>query len=141
MVFFQPPAANINKATVPTNILKQYQQIIMAGDIMYINKVPFFMSISWHLHFGTAQHLMNQKGTTILQSIKQIQQVYLQGGYKLTRLLMDGQFEPLQANLAAMGIELKVMSMYQKLSDISEQSKKGFEPYGVLFCLPRCHGS
>ena len=109
MVCHQPPAVNMNKDTVPTNILKQYQQIIMAGDIMFINKVPFFMSISWHLHFGTAQHLMNQKGTTILQSIKQIQQVYLQGGYKLTHLLMDGQFEPLQANLAAMGIELNVI--------------------------------
>ena len=91
----QPPAININKATVPTNTLKQYQQIIMAGDIMYINKVPFFMSISWDLRFGTAQHLMNQKGTIILQSIKQIQQVYLQGGYKLTHLLVDGQCEPL----------------------------------------------
>ena len=85
-VCHQPPAVNINKAAVPTSILKQYQQNIVAGDIMDINKVPFFMSISWHLRFGTAQHLMNQKGTTILQSIKQIQQVYFQGRYKLLHL-------------------------------------------------------
>ena len=104
-VCHQPPAVNINKAAVPTSILKQYQQIIMAGDLMYINKVPFFMSISQHLCFGTAQHLMNQEGTMILQSTKQIQQVYLQGRYKLTHLLVDGQFEPLWTDLAAMGIE------------------------------------
>ena len=53
---------------------------------------------------------MNQKGTTILQSIKQIQQVYLQGRYKLTHLLIDRQFKPLWANLAAMGVELNVIS-------------------------------
>ena len=114
----QPPAVNINKTDVPTTILKQYQQIIMTGDIMYINKVPFFMSISQHLHFRTAQHLMNQKGTTVLQSIKQIQQVYLQGRYKLTHLLMDGQFEPLQVDLAAMGIELNVVSNDEHVPEI-----------------------
>ena len=84
MVHHQPPAVHINKAAIPMSIFKQYQQIIMAGDMMYINKVPFFMSISCHLCFSTAQDLMNQKRTMILKSIKQIQQVYLQGRYKLT---------------------------------------------------------
>ena len=73
----QTPPVNITPTTIPTTVLKQYHDIIMAADIMYVNKIPFFMSISRHLCFATAQHLSNQKSTTILQSIKQIQQVYL----------------------------------------------------------------
>ena len=48
---------------------------------------------------------------------------------------MDGQFEPLWADLAAMGIELNVVP-----NDEHVQSKKESKPSGACFHLPECHG-
>ena len=83
----QPPSTKIQNTHIPPSILHRYHKDILASDIMYVNKVSFFLSISHHIHFRTVQHLANQKATTILNTVKQ---AYSQHGYQLTHLLIDG---------------------------------------------------
>ena len=77
----QPPRVAVEEVSLPATIHKHYQEVILSCDIMYVNKIPFLMSISRHLRFGTAQHIRNQQGTTIFNGIRSIRQVYLQLGF------------------------------------------------------------
>jgi hypothetical protein len=54
--------------------------------------------------------LQNQKSATILAAIKQIKSIYMKRGFKLDHMLMDGQFEPLRAELADLSITLNTVS-------------------------------
>ena len=41
---------------IPEEIMSQYRDIILAGHIMFVNKIPFFMlRISRYIKFGTAK--------------------------------------------------------------------------------------
>jgi hypothetical protein len=95
---------------IPATIMNHYKKVTLAGDIMFVNKLPFFMTVSRHLRFGTAENITNQTKKTLLASIKQVKSTYLKRGFILTDLLMDGQFEPLRADLADMQLNLNTVS-------------------------------
>ena len=42
----QPPQVVVDKVSLPPTILQHYQEVMLACDIMYVNKIPFLMSIS-----------------------------------------------------------------------------------------------
>jgi hypothetical protein len=90
--------------------MAHYRHLTLGGDILFVNKIPFFMSISRHIRFGTGEMLQNQKRATILAAIKQIKSIYMKRGFKLDHMLMDGQFEPLRAKLADLSITLNTVS-------------------------------
>ena len=77
----QLPRVQVDEVTVPPTIQQHYQDVTLACDIMYVNKIPFLMSISRHIRFGTAQHIKNQQGTTIFNGIRAVHQIYLQCGF------------------------------------------------------------
>ena len=63
-------------ATIPPVLMSQYRDIMLGADIMFVNKIPFFMSISRNIRFCTSEALKNQSGKTILGSIKLIKRLY-----------------------------------------------------------------
>ena len=42
----QPPRVEVDEVTLPPTIQQHYQDVTLACDIMYVNKIPFLMSIS-----------------------------------------------------------------------------------------------
>ena len=50
---------------VPVTILYKYKELILVGDIMFINSIRFINTISIHLKFMTAEHITNVYATTL----------------------------------------------------------------------------
>jgi len=46
---------------LPAGIIKEYVNVTLAVDIMYINEIPFVMTMSWAIHFWTAELIKNEK--------------------------------------------------------------------------------
>jgi hypothetical protein len=91
---------------IPATIMAQYQKIVLCVDVMKVNKMPFLVSISRAIKFGTVAWLKNAKADTIMKHIKDIHSVYVKRGFIVEIVEVDGQFEPLRGQLAAMGITL-----------------------------------
>jgi hypothetical protein len=81
-------------------------------------KIPFFMTMSRHIKFGTSETLKNQYNKTILAAIKQVKNVYAKSGFRILHLLMDGQFEPLRAEPADLQINLNTVSKNKHVPEI-----------------------
>jgi hypothetical protein len=111
-------ALSVRLVDIPAHIITHYRHLTLGGDVMFLNKIPFFMSISRHICFGTDEMLHNQKSATILAAIKQIKSIYMKRGFKLDHMLMDGQFEPLWAELADLSITLNTVSNDEHVPDI-----------------------
>ena len=101
---------------------------------MYVNRIPFLMSVSRHLRFGTAQHIKNQQGETIFNGIRAIHQIYLQRGFQIRNAFMDGQFEPLRGNLAELGILLNTASNDEHVPEIERQIRTVKERTRAIYC-------
>ena len=65
-------------AAIPPGIVEQYHDVIIAVDVLYVNKLPFIATISIYIHFGTVEFLHNQKSTTLTEHVKQVNCLYRQ---------------------------------------------------------------
>ena len=105
---------------IPMSIMSRYQKVTVAGDIMFVNKLPFFVTISRHIKFSTAEFLTNQKTPTIVQAIKRLHQTYIRRGFQIIILMMDGQFnkDNLDGEIATFGIALNVVAAEEHVPEI-----------------------
>ena len=71
----------------------------------------------------------------LLNAVKQINQVYMQCGYHLTNLLMDGQFEPLRVDLTEIKIELNEVANDEDVPKIKQQIWMIKEQTCTTYCI------
>jgi hypothetical protein len=113
-----PERVRGNLNNLPPVLMSRYRDVTLGGNIMFVNKIPFLMTISQNIRFGTSESLANQTSKTIMTSIKRIKQIYSQRGFRITQLMMDGQFENLRGDLADMQIGLNTVSNDEHVPDI-----------------------
>jgi hypothetical protein len=73
---------------------------------MKVNKMPFLVTISQAIKFGTVAWLKNAKSETILKQITDVRNIYIKRGFLLEIVEVDGKFEPLGGALSEMGVTL-----------------------------------
>jgi hypothetical protein len=111
----------ITPTNIPATIMPHYRELMLGGNIMFDSRLPFFLTISWHIKFGTAESLKNQQNKAILAAIKQVKSIYVQRGFKITHMLMGGQFESLRANMADLQITLNTVSNDEHVPEIERR--------------------
>jgi hypothetical protein len=103
---------------IPLKVMQLYHDVTIACDIMFVNRIPFFVTISCHLCFNTAEMITDQKHPTLLNAIKQVHNIYTQRGFRLTIALMDGQFELLCGEIADLNIGLQTAALDDHVPEI-----------------------
>ena len=77
---------------LPMEIKSKYRNITLCVDNMLINKIGFFITISRHIYFITAEHINNRSAKTLSGCLMNVHKAYLQLGFKITNVLGDGEF-------------------------------------------------
>jgi hypothetical protein len=113
-----PERVHATMNNLPPVLMSRYRDVALSGDIMFVNRIPFFMTIARNIRFATSESLANQSSKAIMSCIKRIKQIYSQRGFRIMQLMMDGQFENLQGDLADMQIGLNTVSNDEHVPDI-----------------------
>jgi hypothetical protein len=113
-----PKTVTMGNVTVPDDILRTYRRVTMGADVMYVNKIPFLVTSSRHLHFGTAKVLVDLKHSTILNAIKGVQSVYGQRGFMIDWLLLDGGFAALRNDLQLSRIKVNLVAKDEHVYEV-----------------------
>ena len=79
-----PIPVNMSLVDIPSTNMSHYHEIILAGDIMIVKKVAFFVTISCNLKFGTTEMLPNKKSKTSLGATQQVKAIYSCHGFTIT---------------------------------------------------------
>ena len=82
------------------------EQSALIGDIVLQHK------------FGIMEAVADRKEATLLKCIKGVVSLYRKAGFKVTIMLMDGEFVPLRGGLAELGIRLNETSRDEHIMDI-----------------------
>ena len=114
----KPRPVKVHTSNIPATIMSRYRHVTLAADVMYVNKIPFFVSIARDIKFSTTQKLDGQKTPMLLDAVKKIQQVYQHRGFEVVYLLMDGQFEPICGDLASLGITLNTVANDEHVPEV-----------------------
>ena len=61
---------------------------------MFVNRLPFLMSISKHLYYRSAIYLKDKKADTLYKAMDGIFNKYNNAGYKIKHISADNQFQP-----------------------------------------------
>jgi hypothetical protein len=88
---------------IPTTLYERYRNVTIAIDIMYVNKIAFFVTISRDIRFATSEMIPDAQVTTIMKVIEHALNVYKTRNFKVTHILADGQFEHLSNEIASLG--------------------------------------
>ena len=60
----------VENTSIPVSIMQQYKNVTLSVDIMKVAGIPFLMTISRHIKFGSAGKLDSMKTGHILKHFK-----------------------------------------------------------------------
>jgi hypothetical protein len=87
---------------IPKELLKLHLESFLAADVFFVNKIPFFLTLSRKTCFTAVSHLANRKVETIFKAFEETRKFYLHRGFKITTVHADGEFAPPKALTQAM---------------------------------------
>jgi hypothetical protein len=76
--------------------------LLLTAVLFFVNRIPFFLTLSHKICSTAVNHVTDRKATTIFKAFEEIYRFYLQRGFKITDVHVDGEFAPLQAMIQAM---------------------------------------
>jgi hypothetical protein len=77
-------------------LMKLHKEVFLTTDIFFVNKNPFFLTLSRNITFTAVNDLAGRRVPKIFKAFKDIYQYYLQRGFHITVVHADGEFAPLQ---------------------------------------------
>ena len=104
--------------SLPVDILEQYREVTLTVYVMFINGLRFVITKSCNILFTTSEHIINGNSKTLLASLKEVNKLYTQHGFKIRTILMDGQFECLHWDLSRMKINLSTYTYNALVGEI-----------------------
>jgi hypothetical protein len=121
---FGPDLATIRGKTVrckPTRVVTDYvdipralvdinKQVTLAVDVMFVNLVPFLVSVSRTINLITIEHAPKCTATKLGDLMQHITWVYARAGFTVQTVLMDNEFEKLKDHVPMLALNIPAAS-------------------------------
>jgi hypothetical protein len=98
---------------IPMTIMEKYRDLTSCVDVMSVNKLPFLVTISRGIKFGTVESIKSRKLKELLTAIKSVKRIYALRGFNV-----DNEFEPMREDLQELGMALNVVSADEHVPEI-----------------------
>ena len=116
-----PAPVEINYIEVPEDIFDKYKDVTISADIMYVQGIMFFVSVSKHIKFTTEEIIDNRSAKTLFKCLQNIQKVYKMRDFNIKCAMMDPEFQTLDTELRGIGILLNTTSAKEHVPEIERQ--------------------
>ena len=110
---------------LPDHIIKWHVNVTICIDIFYINKMPFFHTISRKLQFRTAEFIESESLEVLSTCLRKVIDKYKNRGFSVDFVHGDKQFQCLKEDMAP--VKIQIASKGENLSEVkrSIQTIKG----------------
>jgi hypothetical protein len=93
----QPAAVVRNLIDIPKEFLSLHRNVVLTVDMFFVDKIPFFISLSDNICFTGTTHLQNKSGPSLALAFTEIFTIYQRRGFQIRMVYGDGDFEPMRA--------------------------------------------
>jgi hypothetical protein len=113
---------------IPKEIMALNRNVTLAIHSMFVNGLPFMVSISRKIKFTTVEYLLGRKKNHLVKSIRKIINLYRKRGFTVDTALMDREFEFLRAdwpelNLSTTAASKHVPDVERQIRVLKERSR------------------
>jgi hypothetical protein len=120
---------------IPRAILERHQLVTLAVEVMFVNGVPFLVSVARGLNLVTAKFMPSRTAKQLAAGITRMIDLYARGGFQVGTVLIDNEFEKLQNLVPILAINTMaakehVPEVERKIRLIKERGR------GILNTLP-----
>ncbi len=124
-----------NYVQIPRALLEQHQRVTLAVDVMFVNRVPFLVSVARGLNLVTAEHMPTRTSKQLAAGIVRVMDLYSRGGFQVGMVLMDNEFEKLRNLVPVLAVNTtaakeRVPEVERRIRLIKERGR------GILNTLP-----
>ena len=130
-----PETVTTDYVQIPRVLLERHQLVTLAVDVMFVNGLPFLVSVARGLNLITAEHTPSRTAKLLAAGINRIIDLYARGGFQVGRILVDNEFEPLRSLVPIVAVNTTaarehVPEIERKIWLIKERGR------GILNTLP-----
>jgi hypothetical protein len=95
MVKRPPESVTTSHVQIPRALLEWHQRVMLAVDVMFVNRVPFLVSVSRGLNLVKAEYTPSRmvKQLAAAAGITRVMELSLRGGFHVGTVLMDNEFK------------------------------------------------
>jgi hypothetical protein len=87
---------------VPMELMKLHNEVFLTTYILFVNKIPFFLTLRRKICFTAVNHLADRTVPQIIKAFKEMYQYYLQRGFHIKTVHADIEFAPLKPLIESM---------------------------------------
>ena len=95
---------------IPKKILKEYKNITLCIDVMFINGIKFLLTVSQNIDFVTAQYVPSKKYSGYIKPIETVCNMYAKREFAVTAILAAPKFKHLETFLDKSGGRIKYIA-------------------------------
>mmetsp|Transcript_36995 Transcript_36995/g.52267 ORF Transcript_36995/g.52267 Transcript_36995/m.52267 type:complete len:1117 (-) Transcript_36995:618-3968(-) len=103
---------------VPRSIMEQYKDVTLCVDIMFVNAIPFLVTIGRNVPFRTITVLRSRQISTIVKHIIRVRSAYIKRGFRINAVHADYEFEPGRARLMDAHVHLNIAAQGEHVPEI-----------------------
>ena len=97
----KPASVVTDYVDIPKEILESRKELEVSTDIIFINKLPFLVSISRRLKFTTIEYLSSKNKKALVTPINKIVSYYRSHGLHVVIMFVDPEFKSLEEKLVS----------------------------------------
>ena len=91
---------------IPKDFYRLHHFVILTADVMFVNGIPFFTTLSRDIRFGTADYVPSCTAKQLAKLSMKIVKLYAVGGFVVRNVLMDGEFEKVKPEVELIDINI-----------------------------------
>jgi hypothetical protein len=116
-----PKPSALDHIETPPEILDSNKYITLLGDVFFVNKILFIVTLSQHVIFTTVEHIARRTKIILMQSLIKVKHVYENQSFGNTAARMDNEFEPLRTDIKKEKIDLDCPGAGDHVPDIERR--------------------
>ena len=89
----KPERVEANYMEIPKDFYKLHKFITLVGDVMFVNKIPSFITMSRKIRMMMAEHTPSRTAPSLAKSLIKVLQLYAKGGFGVRTVMMDMEFK------------------------------------------------
>jgi len=130
-----PEAVRTDFVHIPQVILERHRLVVLTADVIFVNGIPFLVSLARGLNLLTAEFLPTRTAKSLASRFEQIKHMYARGGFTVGTILMDNEFEKVRALVP--GLHINTTAAKEHVPEIERRIRLIKERgRGILNTLP-----
>lgn len=109
---------DMNITGVLPAILATHVKVTLSVDLMHVNGLPFLVTISKNIKFGTVSHLRNKQPNTIVEALTRVCNLYHSRHFQVVLVKADHEFESCRQQIESLHISLNVTAWDEHVGEV-----------------------